>query len=330
VQGDTFLAMYIPDNETIAKVEVLADLEQDVADLTVAHEAKRILWFPSELLAPEPDTDPDVFVKQLRERAKGISMPARVALALNTLTEEGLPHFHRLLATYLGGDTFWAKWTNLWTAEEDRHGAVLHDYAHDSKILDNPILERMQFEYLKAGFEPTWDKDPYRVFVYTSLQERATQVSHANTGKLAGQYEPLIGTVLQNVAKEEARHYVFYREIFLRVLARDPNRALESAALIMPSIDMPGISMPHFREMADVIRRAGIYGPRDYIRIVEDLIKFWSIDKLEGLNEAGRKAQEKIMAITERLERVANMMETRSRAKTFSFNVAFAREFAMD
>jgi acyl-[acyl-carrier-protein] desaturase len=123
---------------------------------------------------------------------------------------------------------------------------------------------------------------------------------------------------------------VFYREIFLRVLARDPNRALESAALIMPSIDMPGISMPHFREMADVIRRAGIYGPRDYIRIVEDLIKFWSIDKLEGLNEAGRKAQEKIMAITERLERVANMMETRSRAKTFSFNVAFAREFAMD
>ena len=123
---------------------------------------------------------------------------------------------------------------------------------------------------------------------------------------------------------------MFYREIFLRVLARDPNRALESAALIMPSIDMPGISMPHFREMADVIRRAGIYGPRDYIKIVEDLIKFWSIDKLEGLNEAGRKAQEKIMAITERLERVANMMETRSRAKTFSFNVAFAREFAMD
>ena len=52
--------------------------------------------------------------------------------------------------------------------------------------------------------------------------------------------------------------------------------------------------------------------------------------KIEGLNEAGRKAQEKIMAITERLERVANMMETRSRAKTFAFNVAFAREFAME
>ena len=171
--------MTTPTTETLAKVEVLADLEPLVKELMVAHEAKRILWFPSELLAPAPDTDPDHHIKELRERAAGISLPGRVALALNLLTEEGLPHFHRLLAVYLGSDSFWSKWTNLWTAEEDRHGAVLHDYARDSQILNNPELERMQFEYLRAGFEPAWDKDPYRVFVYTSLQERATQVSHA-------------------------------------------------------------------------------------------------------------------------------------------------------
>ena len=118
--------MQTADSETLAKVEVLADLEQEVHELMVAHEAKRILWFPSELLAPAPDTDPDAYVRQLRENARGISMPGRVALALNLLTEEGLPHFHRLLAVYLGSDSFWSKWTNLWTAEEDRHGAVLH------------------------------------------------------------------------------------------------------------------------------------------------------------------------------------------------------------
>ena len=44
----------------------------------------------------------------------------------------------------------------------------------------------------------------------------------------------------------------------------------------------------------------------------------------------GKKAQEKILGIPARLERVADAMETRSRAKTFSFAVAFAREFAMD
>jgi acyl-[acyl-carrier-protein] desaturase len=318
-----------PSSELLAKVEVLADLEPVIDTLMEQHEAKRVLWFPSELLAPPPDTDPDKFVQDLRKRAEGISTPMRVALALNLLTEEGLPHFHRLLAVYLGSDSIWTKWTNLWTAEEDRHGAILHDYMHDSKILHSPILERMQFEYLKAGFEPAWDKDPYRVFVYTSLQERATQVSHANTGRLASENEPLIGEVLSNVAKEEARHYVFYRTIFAEVLKRDPDNALESAALLMPSIDMPGLNMPHFREMADVIRRAGIYGPRDYLKIVEELIKFWKIETLTGLKEAGQRAQEKILAVPARLTRVADMMETRSRAKTFQFAVAFNREFEM-
>ena len=322
--------MITPETETLAKVEVLADLEGVVHTLMEAHEAKRVLWFPSELLSPAPDTDPDHYIQQLRERARGISMPGRVALALNLLTEEGLPHFHRLLAVYLGSTSFWSRWTNLWTAEEDRHGAVLHDYTRDSRILDNPVLERMQFEYLKAGFEPSWDKDPYRVFVYTTLQERATQVSHSNTGKLASEYEPTIGTVLANVAKEEARHYAFYRSIFEEVLARDPNNALASAAEVMPSIDMPGVNMPHFREMADVIRRAGIYGPRDYLKIVEEQIRYWAIDAIEGLNEVGKKAQENILAIPARLERVADAMDSRSRAKTFSFSVAFAKEFAMD
>jgi acyl-[acyl-carrier-protein] desaturase len=187
----------------------------------------------------------------------------------------------------------------------------------------------MQFEYLKAGFEPAWDKDPYRVFVYTTLQERATQVSHANTGKLASEYEPTIGTVLTSVAQEEARHYAFYRTVFAEVLARDPNRGLASAAEIMPLIDMPGVSMPYFGEMADVIRRASIYGPRDYLRIVEEQIRFWAIETLEGLNGVGKRAQEKILGIPQRLGRLADAIETRSRAKTFSFPVAFAREFHM-
>jgi acyl-[acyl-carrier-protein] desaturase len=136
--------------------------------------------------------------------------------------------------------------------------------------------------------------------------------------------------VLSNVAKEEARHYTFYRTIFKEVLERDPNRALVSAAEVMPSIDMPGVNMPHFRELADVIRRAGIYGPREYLRIVEEQIRFWAIDELRGLDEAGTRAQETILAIPRRLERVADALETRSRPKSFSFAVAFSREFRMD
>ncbi len=103
------------------------------------------------------------------------------------------------------------------------------------------------------------------------------------------------------------------------------------AATVAPGgyAELPGISMPHFREMADVVRRAGIYGPRDYLKIVEDQIRFWAIETLTGLDEIGRKAQEKICSIPARLERVAEMMETRSKAKAFSFAVAFGRAFEM-
>jgi acyl-[acyl-carrier-protein] desaturase len=100
--------------------------------------------------------------------------------------------------------------------------------------------------------------------------------------------------------------------------------------MVMPAIDMPGVKMPHFREMADVIRRAGIYGPEDYIAIVQEQIRYWKLETLSGLNEIGEQARDKILAVPARLKRIAEAMKTRTRAKTFSFEVAFAHEFTME
>ena len=319
-----------PEPELAHKIEVLRDLEEPVRELRENHERKRELWFPSDLLAPEPEGCPEDFVRRLRDQADGIPDPIRAALALNMLTEEGLPHFHRLLAVYLGDDSHWRAWNNLWTAEEDRHGQVLHDYCRDTRLFDQRKIEEMQFEYLRRGFHPEWDKDPYRVFAYTTVQERATQFSHAETGRIVGEYEPRLAEVLSHVAKDEARHYAFYRHVFELILDRDPNGALHSAAFILPAIDMPGVTIPGFKELADVIRRAEISGPRDYLRIVQEQIRYWKIESIQGLNEIGRIAQEKIMGIPARLKRIAEIMETRSRAKTFSFEVVFNREFAME
>ena len=319
-----------PTRELYSKIEVLQDLEDKVQELMEIHERKRELWFPADLMGPAPDECPDTHIANLREQAAGIPDHARAALALNLLTEEGLPHFHRLLAVYLGDESFWRSWNNLWTAEEDRHGQVLHDYTRDTRLLQQRRLEEMQFEYLRAGFHPAWDRDPYRVFAYTTVQERATQFSHSETGKIVAEYEPRLGVILSQVAKEEARHYTFYRTIFEEILKRDPDQALHSASFILPAIDMPGVTMPGFKELADVIRRSGIYGPRDYLRIVQEQIRYWKIESLEGLGELGRKAQEKILGIPARLKRIADHMETKSKGKTFSFEVVFNREFAME
>ncbi len=191
------------------------------------------------------------------------------------------------------------------------------------------MLEKLQFDYVRSGFHPNWNGDPYKVFVYTSAQEKATFVSHLHTGKLVGEQEPLLFEITQRIAQDESRHYAFYLNVFKEILNRDPNGALESAAAIMPSIDMPGISMANFNEYADVVRRSGIYGPRDYQKIVEQLIGSWNIGLLTQLNEIGRRAQEKIMSIPGRIQKIAEFIESRIEAKSFAFDVIYGRVLEM-
>lgn len=314
------------------KFEVLREIEPDVESLMEAHKQKRRLWMPNDFLPADEEMNDEEYrlMDGLRDRARSVTDPVRVAIALNLLTEEGLPHFHRILATTLGTDNIWNRWNFLWTAEEDRHGNVLRDYVRDARLFNFAEVESMQFEYQQAGFTPGWDRDPFKVFVYTSLQERATQISHSNTGKAVGDDELVLKSILKQVASDEARHYSFYRQIFKRILDVDPNRALQSALDILPSIDMPGISMPAFNRMADIVRRIGIYGPEDYHNIVRETIDFWKIDKLTGLSKEGRKAQDKIMQIPQRLEKVAKYIKGKTGEKSFSFDFLYQRNIVMD
>ena len=213
-------------NEMEIKTEILSHLELKVKEWIEDHVDKRKLWFSSDYLPADEkmNDDQESNIKNLRDRVRGIKDEVRVAVALNLLTEEGLPHFHRLIAKYLGDKSFWSKWNNMWTAEEDRHGAAIRDYVRDARLFSFREVELMQFHYIESGFNPDWDKDPYKVFVYTTLQERATQVSHKNTGKLAGEDEPLLNGILSSIAADEAKHYTFYRNVFKEVLNLDPNR----------------------------------------------------------------------------------------------------------
>lgn len=319
-------------HEELSKAEVLAQLEPLVEEMMAKHLHKRRLWMSSDFLPADEayDDDHEKNLMQLRERARGVSDAVRVSVVVGLLTEEGLPHFHRIIAKHLGEDSFWSKWNGMWTAEEDRHGNILRDYARDARLFRFREVEMMQYAYQEEGFNPDWDMDPYKVFVYTTLQEKATQVTHMNTGKLGGIDEPVLRGILSSIAADEAKHFTFYRNVFKAILALDPNRALESALAILPAVEMPGSSMPKFREMSDVIRRIGIYGPWDYKAIAEDAIKYWKIETLTGLSEAGRIAQEKIMSIPDRIRRIAEMMERRSQMKSFSFDFIYDRIFTLE
>ncbi|HVT36039.1 MAG TPA: acyl-ACP desaturase [Nevskiaceae bacterium] len=314
-------------NPDLNQKEVLTSLEPQVRDLMARHKDARKLWMPSDLL---PSTDEhEAELAALRERARGLPDSVRVAIALNLLTEEGLPHFHRLVAVYMGTDGVWAEWNNLWTAEEDRHGCVLRDYVRDARIIDMAALERMQYQYVESGFNPEWHGDPYRLLAYTSLQEKATQTAHSNAGRIAGQYEPKLQRILAHISADESRHYAFYRDSFSAVLKADTNRALAALAAVAPALAMPGHTIDGFAQMSEVERRAGIYGPREYMKLVEDLIKHWAIDAMTNLSAMGRAAQDKVMELPKRLTRMAEYIERRAGSRSFSFEFIYQRAFEM-
>jgi acyl-[acyl-carrier-protein] desaturase len=309
------------------KADIVRSLEPLVEQNTERHVRQRKLWMPSDLL-PVADQAVGEQAHELRalpERARGIPDPIRVSLALNLLTEEGLPHFHRLLATYMGSGNAWSRWNYLWTAEEDRHGCVLRDYAREARLFDMPAFERLQYRYLEAGFDPEWGEDPYILLAYTSLQERATQAAHANTARLVAPHEPLLQRILGRVAGDESRHFEFYRDAFKALLEADPTRAMVSALQVMPRLAMPGNSIDGYADMADVVHRAGIYGPRDYRKVVTQCLESWGIAALQPAHAEGREAQERLMAVPARLDKLADLLERRTRSKTFSFDFAYHR-----
>ena len=88
-----------------------------------------------------------------------------------------------------GGDTTsWARWNRGWTSEENRHGDLLNKLLYLCGRVDMREIEASVQHLVGQGFDPHLARDPYRCFVYTSFQERATKVSHRNTALQAKEY----------------------------------------------------------------------------------------------------------------------------------------------
>src|SRR5690349_23203042 len=114
---------------TAKQLEVLGAMEGFIRKQIEAHKERRKLWFPNELQPADAGATPEdeALLTRMRDAARGIPVAVLVALALNLLTEEGLPHFHRLIAAHFGSGNAWSEWNYTWTAEEDRHGCAIRE-----------------------------------------------------------------------------------------------------------------------------------------------------------------------------------------------------------
>lgn len=245
----------------------------------------------------------------------------------------------------------WARWTRSWTAEENRHGDLLGRYLYLSGRVDMRMVERTVQYLIGAGMvssqalsspfssalrfqqrcakqcrpiapqDPGTENNPYLGFVYTSFQERATFVSHGNTARLAKDSgDPVLARICGTIAADEKRHETAYAKIVEKLLEVDPAGAMLAIEDMMrKKITMPAHLMSDGRDprlfdhFSAVAQRLGVYTSRDYADIVEFLVGRWGLETLEGLDGPGRRAQEFVCGLPQRIRKLHDRAEERAR-----------------
>ncbi|MBC3786156.1 acyl-ACP desaturase [Spirosoma utsteinense] len=290
-------------------------------------------WQPTDLL---PDSTQDNFldeVKLLRESVQELPYDYVAVLIGDTITEEALPTYESWLMDMEGVDqengNGWSRWIRSWTAEENRHGDLLNKFLYLSGRVNMRAME-VSTQYLIAdGFDIGTGRDPYRNFIYTSFQELATNVSHRRTATLAKQAGcPQLSKICGVIASDEMRHAKAYKAFVGQIFEVDPSEMMLAfedmmrKKIVMPAhfLRETGVKMGQtFSHFSDAAQRLGVYTTQDYIEIADTLLADWNIAAVNDLNDAGQRARDYLMALPNRLRRVADRTKVPTLEYPFSW-----------
>ena len=276
-------------------------------------------WQPADFL---PDATQENFldeVRLLRESARELPYDYVAVLIGDTITEEALPTYESWLMDMEGVEQGeadgWSRWIRGWTAEENRHGDLLNKFLYLSGRVNMRAME-VSTQYLIAdGFDIGTGRDPYRNFVYTSFQELATNVSHRRTATLAKQAGcSQLSKICGVIASDEMRHAKAYKAFVNHIFEVDPSEMMLAfedmmrKKIVMPAhfLRETGVKIGQtFSHFSDAAQRMGVYTTQDYIDIADALLTDWNIAAVTDLNDAGQRARDYLMALPNRLRRVA-------------------------
>ena len=283
------------------------------------------IWQPTDLL---PNLQKENYMEeltQIREEAQELGYDFWVVLVADMVTEEALPTYESWLMDMEGVEQHgasngqqngWAKWIRHWTGEENRHGDTLNKYLYLSGRVNMREIEKTTQYLISDGFDIGTGRDPYKNFVYTSFQELATNISHKRVGQLAKKKgNQMLAKMCNIIAGDEMRHHLAYREFVKTIFEYDSSEMmLAFQDMMKKKIVMPaqfiresgqGIAEA-FENFSNAAQRLGVYKTYDYIDILQKLNDYWEIDKFTSLTDDAEKAHDYLMALPDRMSRLAN------------------------
>ena len=292
----------------MAIAQLIPSLEPRLRDLYDQHNerAAKIDWAYSDFVPLEQfQRDPDGIPR--------LSPTLLSALELALFTEVNLPWFTTTLTTVFKGT--WSvlmDFVHTWTSEEDAHSLLLEVYMLLGRNGDPRARAALRKQVIRAGLlAGDTLTDPLQALVYTSIQERATQIYYLNLARAAEPEDPGLANVLRRLAKDETLHYSFYRDAVKLHLDADPNCVYPVADILL-RFEMPGRGSPGYQERADIAQHAGIYGPEQFFtQVIDTIMKYWDVENLLPSYAEARDAQQKLVKQMDRLARIAAKLAQR-------------------
>lgn len=293
------------------RTEVVRGMNGFVKEKLKLFSSPERVWQPSDFYPDEGQ------FQDRKTQAAGLSDDLLVVIAAALVTENALPTYQTWINRIPGvkdetgiDDIPWAIGNRFWTADESRHPTAIRDYMNHSGRFDMRKVEVTSQHLIRSGFNPKIGKDPYMAVGYVSIQEPKTQISHTNTGLIAGrQGDPDASNMFLKLGGDEGRHTGYYQPIYAEIVRLDPNGAtIALRDVLEQEIDryMPGMLMTHdgvvpasgkpsplYEQLSSASIHSGIYTPQDHMRTVADFIKMCRIENLPVSGE-GAKAQEKL------------------------------------
>lgn len=183
-----------------------------------------------------------------------------------------------------------------WGYEESKHSMALEAWLLASGHRTEDQREAFEKELLEAEWELPFDH-PRQMVCYTMIQELATFWNYRNLEKMAAQQKDLaLVTALRVISVDERVHYNFFRNSVKEWMKYDEAGTVEDLKYVFDNFTMPGKSqIPRYDESARILAKTGIYGPREYVKLVknpvlEDLGLDKDYQKLEA-DEARENAE---------------------------------------
>lgn len=318
------------------KREVIAEMEDFVETQLPILKSVEDSWQPDDFLPNMGSDNWDEELRQFRSSSEALPDEVLVVLVGDMVTEEALPTYQTLLNSFEGvsdrtgaSPSAWARWSRGWTAEENRHGDLLNKYLYLTGRVDMRAVEVTIQHLIRNGFDPGANQDPYKGFVYTSFQERATRISHRNVARLAQKAgDDHLKTICGLIAGDEARHEKAYTAFITKIFELDPNgailafRDLMKKQIVMPAHLMyDGKDPDIFDRFSLIAQRIGVYTALHYADIIDHLVRTWEIATLSNLSAEAVEAQDFLCHLGPRYARLAERSQRKLDEKsTFQFS----------